>query len=125
VARWDLALGDLRAVRAAEARARAAAEARAWQERVAAREVAEARRAVETADARVRSAAEAVTASESARALRDARHRQGLLPLTDVLDAEAGLAGARALLLASRLEARVARAQLALALHQPIEGLTP
>ena len=125
VARWDLSLGDLRGVKAAEARARAAAEARGWQERQAAREVDEARRAVETADARVRSATEAVTASESARALRDARHRQGLLPLTDVLDAEAGLAGARALLLASRLEARVARAQLALSLHQPIEGLTP
>jgi outer membrane protein TolC len=125
VARWDLALGDLRGVKAAEARAHAAAEARAWQERMAVREVEEARRAVETADLRVRSATEAVTASESARALRDARHRQGLLPLTDVLDAEAGLAGARALLLASRLEARVARAQLALSLHLPIEGLTP
>ncbi len=125
VARWDLSLGDLRAVRAAEARARAAAEARAWQEQVAAREAAEARRAVEAADARVRAATEAVSASESARSLRGARHRQGLLPLTDVLDAEAGLAGARALLLASRLEARVARAQLALALHQPIEGIAP
>ena len=42
-----------------------------------------------------------------------------------VLDAEAGLAGARALLLASRVEARLARARHALALHQPIEGLTP
>jgi len=125
VARWDLSLGDLRGVRAAQARARAAAEARGWQERQAAREADEARRAVEAADARIAAATEAVTASESARALRGARHRQGLLPLTDVLDAEAGLAGARALLLASRLEARVARAQLALALHLPIEGLTP
>jgi outer membrane protein TolC len=66
-----------------------------------------------------------VAASESARTLRIARHRQGLLPLTDVLDAEAGLAGARALLLASRFEARAARARLALATHQPIEGLLP
>jgi outer membrane protein TolC len=96
-----------------------------WQAREAAREGAEARRAVETAEARVRSAREAVAASESARALRAARHRQGLTPLTDLLDAEAGLAGARALLLASRLDARVARARLALADGTPVEGLKP
>ena len=125
VLRWDLALGDADAVRAASARARAAASALAWREREAARDATEAHRAVETADARVRAAEEAVTASESARRLRDARHRQGLLPLTDVLDAEAGLAGARALLLASRVEARASRARLALALDRPIEGLTP
>jgi outer membrane protein TolC len=125
VLRWDLALGNADAARAASARARAAADALAWREREAAREVAEAGRAIETADARVRAAEEAVLASESARTLRDARHRQGLLPLTDVLDAEAALAGARALLLASRLESRVSRARLALALHQPIEGLLP
>jgi outer membrane protein TolC len=87
--------------------------------------VAEARGALEASAARIRAAEEAVTSSESVRLLRDARHRQGLLPLTDVLDADAALAGARALLLASQLEARVARAQLALALHQPIEGLLP
>jgi outer membrane protein TolC len=123
--RWDLSLGDADGVRAAAARARAADEALAWRRREAIREVAEAERAVETADARVRAAEEAVSASESARTLRDARHRQGLLPLTDVLDADAGLAGARALLLASRLDARVSRARLALALHQPIEGMKP
>jgi len=123
--RWDLSLADADAVRAASARARAAEQALAWREREAGREVAEADRAVDTASARVRAAAEAVSASESARALRAARHRLGLLPLTDVLDAEAGLAGARALLLASRLDARVSRARLALALNQPIEGLQP
>jgi outer membrane protein TolC len=123
--RWDLSLGDADGLRAASARARAAAHALAWREREAAREVADAGRAVDTADARVRAAEEAVSASESARTLRAARHRQGLLPLTDVLDAEAGLAGARALLLASRLDARVSRARVALALHQPIEGLLP
>ncbi len=123
VARWQLGLGDLHTTQAARARARAAAGALEWQERQARREVEEARRAVETADARVASAREAVSASESARTLRLARHRQGLLPLTDVLDAEAGLAGARALLLQSRLEARVARAQLELALGQPVEGV--
>jgi outer membrane protein TolC len=125
VARWDLSLADARAASAARARARAAEDALAWEEHQARREGEEARTAVETADARVASAREAVAASESARALRAARHREGLLPLTDVLDAEAGLAGARALLLASRLEARVARAQLALAMNHPIEGLKP
>jgi outer membrane protein TolC len=125
VARWDLSLADARAVRAAKARAHAADEALAWRRRAAERETAEARRAIETAEARVRSAREAVTASERARDLRAARHRQGLLPLTDVLDAEAALAGARALLLGSVLETRVAGARLALALDQPIEGLVP
>jgi len=125
VLRWDLALADVRAVRAAQARARAGAESLAWHERSAAREAEEARAAVDTADQRVRSAGEAVAASESARTLRLARHRQGLLPLTDVLDAEAGLAGARALLLSSRLEARLARARVALAENLPIEGLVP
>jgi outer membrane protein TolC len=125
VARWDLSLADARAASAARARARAAEDALAWEEHQARREGEEARTAVETADARVASAREAVAASESARALRAARHREGLLPLTDVLDAEAGLAGARALLLASRLEARVSRARLALATNHPIEGLTP
>jgi outer membrane protein TolC len=125
VARWDLSLGDAAALRAARARAQAASLALEWRRREASRDEAEASSAIATADARVRAAEEAVTASLSARALRDARHRQGLLPLTDVLDAAAGLAGARALLLSSRLEARVARARLALATHQPIEALLP
>jgi outer membrane protein TolC len=125
VAKWQLSLADGRKLTAARARARAAEAALAWQAREAAREGEEARRAVDTADARIRSAEEAAAASESARKLRLARHRQGLLPLTDVLDAEAGLAGARTLLLNSRLEARVARARLALALGTPVEGLTP
>lgn len=125
VLRWDLSLADLDATRAAASRARAAAAALTWQERQASHELDEARQAILAADARVGAAREAVSASESARTLREARHREGLLPLTDVLDAEAALAGARALLLASQLEARVARARLALALHQPIEGMMP
>lgn len=124
-ARWNLSLADRSAVTAARARAAAADRNVAWQERQASREVEEADRAISTADARVRSAEEAVAASESARALRQARHREGLLPLTDVLDAEAGLAGARALLRASRLDARVARAERQLALGLPIEGVQP
>jgi outer membrane protein TolC len=123
MARWQLSLGALDGTRAAEARAAAARSAAEWQERQARREVDEAQRAIETADVRVASAREAVSASESARSLREARHRQGLLPLTDVLDAEAGLAGARALLLQGQLQARLARAQLQLALGQPIEGV--
>ena len=46
-------------------------------------------------------------------------------PLTDVLDADAALAGARALLLGSRFEARLARARLQLALGRPVEGVKP
>jgi outer membrane protein TolC len=125
VARWQLSVADARKLRAAKARARAADAALGWQAREAGRDGEEARRAVATADARVRSAQEAVAASESARSLRLARHRQGLIPLTDVLDAETGLAGARTLLLTSRLEARVARTRLALALGTPVEGLSP
>ena len=66
----------------------------------------------------------ATEASESVRAIRTARHREGLLPLVEVMDAEASLSGARTLLLNSRLEWRVSRAQLALALGQPIENVT-
>jgi outer membrane protein TolC len=125
VARWQLALGDVRASEAARLRASAGEAAARWQEQQARREVEEARRAVEAADARVRSAAEAVTASESARTLRDSRYRQGLLPLTDVLDADSALAGARALLVRSRFEARLARAALQLATGALLEGVKP
>ncbi len=125
VLRWDLSLGEVEATRAAAARARAAASALEWQERQAAREVEEAQGVLQASGSKVRAAQEAVAASESARSLREARHREGLLPLTDILDAEAALAGARALLLASQLEARVARASLALASNQPVEGMLP
>jgi outer membrane protein TolC len=123
VARWEFGVSSLGAVAAAEARSAAAASAARWQEIQASREVEEARQAVATADARVRSAREAVAASESARSLRQARHQQGLLPLSEVLDAQAALAGARALLLRSQWETRIARAQLELALGLPVEGV--
>ena len=123
VVRWEFGVSSLGGVQAAEARSAAAASAVRWQELQANREVNDARQAVATAEARVRSAREAVTASESARALRDARHRQGLLPLSEVLDAQAALAGARALLLRSQWENRIARAQLELALGLPVEGV--
>jgi outer membrane protein TolC len=122
-ARWKLSASDWRATRAAESRAGAASEARAWQEQQARHEVDQAWRSLQTSQAKLASAREAVAASESARSLRIERHRQGLLPLTDVLDAEAALAGARALLLRSQFDARVTAAELELALGQPIEGV--
>ena len=123
MARWKLALADLPASRAAERRAHAADEAFRWQAQQASHEVGEARRMLDTSRSKLVSAEEAVAASQSARRLRLERHRQGLLPLTDVLDAEAGLAGARTLFLRSQFEARVAAAQLQLALGEPIEGV--
>ena len=123
MARWKLSLADLQSTRAARQRAGAAESARQWQEQQARNEVEEARRILATAHNRLASAREAVAASISARSLRLERHHQGLLPLTEVLDAEAGLAGARALLLRSQFEARVAAAQLQLAQGSPIEGV--
>ena len=60
-----------------------------------------------------------------ARTLRDSRYRRGLLPRTDVLDADCALASARALLVRSRLEAPLARAELQLAKGAPLEGVVP
>jgi outer membrane protein TolC len=124
--KWNVfSLPDYRHVASAKASERAASHNVRWQEQVADREVAEARRAMQSAAARIQMAQEAVEASESVRALRQARHREGLIPLTEVLDAEAGLSGARALLLNAEFEWRVSRAQLSLALGQPIEGVQP
>ena len=108
---------------AARAAARAAELTVKWQESVASREVEEARRAIQTAQARIGYAQTALAASESVRAIRTARYREGLLPLMDVLDAESSLTGARALLLTSQLDFRLGQAQLALALGQPIENV--
>jgi len=124
-ARWQLSLGELRTWKAAKYRASGAAAALQWQEDVVRHEASTSRAAVDSADANVRSAREAVAASESVRTLRDARHREGLLPLTEVLDAESGLSSARNLLLRSELEARLSRARLDLALGQPVEGIKP
>ncbi len=122
--RWTIFSGpDRRRVSSAKAMERAASYHLRWQEQVAGREVSEARLAMESASARIKMAQEAVEASESVRTLRQARHREGLLPLTEVLDAEAGLSGARTLLLNSQYELRISRAQLSLAQGQPIEGV--
>lgn len=121
--KWTFSVSDLHRVQASRAALRAAELNRTWQEKQAEREVAEARRAVETAQARMSYAKVAVEASESVRTIRTARHREGLLPLVEVMDAETGLSGARTMLLNSELEWRVSRAQLALALGQPIENV--
>ena len=122
-ARWNFSFSDGPRVHAARAMARAAEEGLKWQQQQASREVDEARRGVETAQAKIAFAKVAITASESVRATRTARYREGLLPLVEVLDAESSLSGARTLLLNSELDWRVGRAQLALALGQPIEGV--
>jgi outer membrane protein TolC len=124
-ARWTLSLRQLHTAQAAEARSEAAATAARWQGQEEAREVADARGAIAAAQSRVASAREAVAASESVRTQRAARHREGLLPLTDLLDAETSLSGARTLLLQSQLEARLAHARLALSSGQPVEGVRP
>jgi len=122
-AKWTFSFADTQRLSAARAQARAAEFSVKWQESVADREVEEARRAIQTAEAKITFARTAVEASESVRAIRTARHREGLLPLVEVLDAESGLTGARTLLLASLLERRLGQAQLALALGQPIENV--
>ena len=124
-ARWQLSLGQLHGAQAAAARSDAAASAARWQAQQESREVSEAQGAAVAARSRVASATEAVTASEAVRALRAARHREGMLPLTDLLDAETALSAARTLLLQSQLEARVARLRLSLSSGQPVEGVTP
>jgi len=121
--RWNFSFSDSPRVEAAKAAVRAAEQGRQWQERQAGRDADEARRGLEAARTKMASAQVALEASESVRAMRQARHREGLLPLVEVLDAEAALSGARTLLLDSQLEWRLSRAQLALALGQPIEGI--
>jgi outer membrane protein TolC len=122
-AKWTFSFSDSPKVHAARAASRAAELGLKWQQDQASREVAEAQRACEAAQAKIASAKVALEASESVRTLRQARHREGLLPLVEVLDAEAAIQGARTLLLTSELEGRLGRAQLALAQGQPIEGV--
>lgn len=123
-AKWTFAWGDTRKTQAARAGARAAELAQAWQQAQATRDTTEAEGAVTAAEAKVKAATEGLAAAEEARELRQARHREGLLPLTELLDAESALQGARAFRLATLLELRTAHAQRALALGLPIEGVT-
>ncbi len=124
-ASWAIGVPAVRERQAARARETAALSDLQWRQEQAALEADEARRAAASAHARIAAAHEAIAASESVRRLRSARHREGLLPLIELLDAQAGLAGARTLLLRSQFELRVARARLHLALGSPIEGVMP
>lgn len=114
---------ERRKVQAAAAQERAAAEMLAFKRQQADHEVREASEGVTAAEARIAAARKALAAAEESKQLREARHREGLLPLLEVLDAQAALEGARTLLLQSLYDLRVNRARLDLALGQPIEGV--
>jgi outer membrane protein TolC len=123
-AKWTFSFAEPRRIQAARAAERAAELNARWQSEQARHDVDEAASSIAAAQQRLAAAQEAVGASEEARNLRQARHREGLLPLTDLLDAEAALQGAKALRLAALLELRSARAQADLAQGRPIEGVT-
>jgi len=124
--KWKVFSGPDRArSNAAQAQARAAEDMRAFKQQQAEHEVRVAREALRAAEAKHAAAREALAASEESKRLREARHREGLTPLTDVLDAEAALQGARTLLLQSLYDLRISRAALDLATGAPIEGVTP
>lgn len=114
---------ERRRAQAAAAQERAAKEMLTFKQAQAGHEVREAREATVAADARIAAARKAVAAAEESKQLRLARHREGLLPLIEVLDAQAALEGARTLLLQSLYDLRVNRARLDLALGRPIEGV--
>jgi len=125
IMRWRGSVAAFKTADAADA-ARAAAEARRiGQERALGAQLEEARASVAASATALEAARTAVSASEEARDLRRARHRQGLVPLTELLDAETGLTSARALLRRSALQARLARAELEHASGQPVEGVRP
>ncbi len=125
VLRWRGSVAGFKTASAADAALAAAEAHRIQQERALAAELEEAGASVAASTAALEAAQTAVAASEQARELRQARHRQGLIPLTDLLDAETGLTSARALLLRSALQARIARAELERASGQPVEGVRP
>ncbi len=122
-ARWTFSFAQTRKTQAAHAAARAAEESLRWQQAMADRDRADASAAQAAAEARVKAAEESLAAAEEARRLNEARFQAGLLPLTDRLDAETRLAGARALRLSSLLELRTAEARQALADGRPVEGV--
>jgi len=116
---------DLAKARAARAQERAAKDMRSFKEQQAEHEVRVAQEGVKAAEARYAAAKEALAAAEESRRLREARHKEGLAPLIEVLDAEAAVQGARTLILQSLYELRVSRASLDLATGAPIEGVQP
>jgi outer membrane protein TolC len=123
---WKLfSAPDQARARAARAQERAAEEMRNFKQQQAEHEVRAAREAVLAAEARHLSAKAALGAAAESRRLREARHREGLTPLIEVLDADAAVQGARTLLLQSLYDLRVSRAGLDLATGHPIEGVNP
>ncbi len=116
---------DQARARSARAQERAATDLRTFKQQQAEHEVRVAREAVIAADARYAAAKEGLVAAEEAKRLREARHREGLAPLIEVLDAEAAIQGARTLILQSLFDIRVSRAGLDLATGNPIEGVNP
>jgi outer membrane protein TolC len=116
---------DLAKAKVARAQERAATEMRTFKQQQAEHEVRVAREGVIAAEARYAAAKEALAAAEESKRLREARHREGLAPLIEVLDADAAIQGARTLILQSLFELRVSRAGLDLATGNPIEGVNP
>jgi outer membrane protein TolC len=116
---------DLAKAKVARAQERAASEMRTFKQQQAEHEVRVAREGVIAAEARFAAAKEALAAAEESKRLREARHREGLAPLIEVLDADAAIQGARTLILQSLFELRVSRAGLDLATGNPIEGVNP
>ena len=116
---------DQAKAKAARAQERAAIDMRTFKQQQAEHEVRVAREAVIAADARYVAAKASLAAAEESKRLREARHREGLAPLIEVLDAEAAVQGARTLILQSLFEIRVSRAGLDMATGHPIEGVNP
>jgi len=110
---------------AARAQERAALQMRSFRQQQAEHEVRVAREAVLAAEAKYSAAQQSLVAAQESKRLREARHREGLAPLIEVLDAEAAIQGARTLILQSLFDLRVSRAGLDLATGNPIEGVTP
>ncbi len=116
---------DQAKAKAARAQERAAADMRTFKQQQAEHEVRVAREAVLAAEAKCIAAKESLTAAEESKRLREARHREGLTPLIEVLDADAAVQGARTLILQGLYELRISRANLDLATGNPIEGVNP
>jgi len=116
---------DRAKLQSARAQAQAAQELNAFKRQQAEHEIRVAQASHLAAQAKYVAAKESILAAEESKRLRQARHREGLTPLTDVLDAEAALQGARNLLLQSLFDLRINRAALDLATGAPIEGVTP
>jgi outer membrane protein TolC len=116
---------DRAKAKAARAQENAAREMRTFKQQQAAHEVRVAKEGVLAAQARYAAAKESLAAAEESKRLREARHKEGLAPLIEVLDAEAAVQGAHTLILQSLFELRVSRASLDLASGNPIEGVKP